>query len=242
VWPEPRAAVRLFCFPFAGAGIFAYSRWAEHLAPDVEVATVQLPGREERVREPSPSHVGEVVGPIADWIAAHAAGPYALFGHSLGALIAFELARELRRRAGTGPVQVFVSARMAPHALDPAPPLHRLSDQMLVQRLRQLGGTPPHVLDDEDLMGLLLPGLRADFAMNETYRFTPEAPLDIPVTAFGGTEDVRVSWEDVAGWRLHTRGRFRLRMLPGDHFFLVTQLPRLAREIASALMETRYGC
>jgi medium-chain acyl-[acyl-carrier-protein] hydrolase len=159
--------------------------------------------------------------------------PFAFFGHSLGALVSFELARQIRRQYGVHPVRLFVSAGRAPQIPHRVPPIHTLPDKEFLVELRRLNGTPSELLDHEELMDIMLPLLRADFALYETYVYLTEPPLSCPISAFGGLQDHRVSKSDLEAWRAQTSGSFSLRMFPGDHFFLKQPLllQALSREL-----------
>jgi medium-chain acyl-[acyl-carrier-protein] hydrolase len=215
---EPR--LRIFCFPHAGGGASAYGAWPAEMPPDVELVAVQPPGRERRIAEPP----FDRMEPLVD--AAYAAlsplwnRPFAFFGHSTGALVAFELARRLRREGAPGPLHLVASGRWAPHLSDPEPPVYAMPRDELIAALRRYGGTPDEVLDDPDLMDFILPVLRCDFAVGDTYAYRDEPPLELPITAVGGEADPRVSAEALESWGRHTTGPFACRQLPGDHFFL----------------------
>jgi medium-chain acyl-[acyl-carrier-protein] hydrolase len=146
--------------------------------------------------------------------------PFAFFGHSLGAKIGFELARRLRAPGASGPVYLFFSGSNAPQMTDSDPPIHTLPDAEFLETLRRFNGTPEALLQNEELLQLFLPTLRADIALHETYRYVPGEPFDCPISAFGGREDDEVSRDGLAAWHAQTRGAFTLRMFPGDHFFL----------------------
>ncbi len=163
--------------------------------------------------------------------------PFAFFGHSLGALIAYELARALRRRGGPEPLALLLSGRRGPRVPPREEPIHALPEAEFMARLRELNGTPEEVLEHGELMALLLPLLRADFALHETWELRPEEPLGIGISAFGGLADPEVTREDLEDWRGETRGRFRLRMLPGDHFFLHSERALLIEAVARDLFE-----
>lgn len=210
----------MFCFPYAGGGASIYRGWAAALPADLEVCPVQLPGRESRLRDQPFDRLGPLIEAAADALGPHFGVPFVFFGHSMGAMIAFELARELRRRGRPLPLHLFVAGRRAPQLPAREEPIHDLPDEEFFEELRRLNGTPEEVLQHAELMRLLTPILRADFAVNETYELTPEEPFDFGISAFGGLGDEEVTREDLAAWQAHTRGRFRLRMLPGDHFFL----------------------
>lgn len=217
---NPQARLRLFCFPYAGGGASAFRGWAALLPKDFEVCPVQLPGRESRLREAPYTHVGPLVQSLAEVLQPLLDLPYVFFGHSLGSLVAFELARELRRRGAALPLHLFASGRRAPHLPAREEPIHQLPEPEFIVKLRELNGTPEEVLQHAELMRLIVPILRADFGVNENYEFTPEPPFDFGISAFGGLSDKDVTKEDLGAWGDHTRGRFRQRMLPGDHFFL----------------------
>ncbi len=217
---NPRARLRMFCFPYAGGGASAYRGWASSLPSDVEVCPVQLPGRESRLREPAFDRPVPLIQAVADALQPWLDMPFVFFGHSMGGMISFELSRELRRRGQKLPLHVFVSGRRAPQLPARDEPIHDLPEPEFIAQLRELNGTPEEVLQHAELMKLLIPVLRADFAVNETYEYTEEEPFDFGLSAFGGLGDEEVTREDLASWRDHVRGRFRLRMLPGDHFFL----------------------
>jgi medium-chain acyl-[acyl-carrier-protein] hydrolase len=156
-----------------------------------------------------------------DGLREHLAGPFALFGHSFGALVAFEVARELRRRGGPEPAHLFISARRGPRRPDPVPPLHGLSDDRFLAEVRsRYGGIPDAVLEEPELLALLLPTLRADLQAVETYTSEPDTPLEVPMTAFGGLNDPWASLEDLEAWADETRGRFHITRFPGGHFYL----------------------
>ena len=234
---NPRARLRLFCFPYAGGGASAYRGWASVLPADLEVCPVQLPGRESRLREPAFNRPEPLILALADALQSHLGLPFAFFGHSMGAMLSFELARELRRRGGPLPVHLFVSGRRAPQVPAREEDIHDLPEPEFVAKLRELNGTPEEVLQHAELMRLLIPVLRADFAVNETYVFRSEEPLDLGISAFGGLGDAEVTREDIVGWSEHARGPFRLRMLPGDHFFLHSARDLIAESVARDLAE-----
>lgn len=217
--PAPDAPVRLVCLPHAGGSAAFYVPLAKALSPDVDTLAVQYPGRQDRRLEP----LIETVAGLADGLAAELAPwtdrPFALFGHSLGAVLAFEVARRLEAM-GRAPVALFASGRGAPsrHRREFS---HRLDDQALIREMRKLGGTDPRVFDNEDLLQLALPVMRADYEAVETYRFQPGPPLSCPVTAVNGQDDPKVTPDDADAWREHTTADFQTVTLPGGHFYLV---------------------
>lgn len=240
--PNPEARIRLVCIPYAGGSASVFHGWPAELPPWVEVRALQLPGRANRLMEAPFVRLRPLIVTLARVLAPELRGPFALFGHSMGALISFELARELRRQGAPSPAELLVSGYRAPHLPDREPPIHHLPGAEFVEELRLLAGTPGEVLQNPELRQLLLPALRADFAMCETYEHAPADPLECPIVAFGGQYDEKVSGDELSGWRDHTRAAFRLRMLPGDHFFLhsarAALLQDIARELNRALAET----
>ena len=215
--PRPGARVRLFCFPYAGGGASLYRTWQEDLPSSIEVCAVQLPGREGRLRDAPVAEMARLVPMIADGLGAHLAQPFALFGHSMGAAISFELARELRRRGGPRPVHLFASACPAPHLPD-TDATHGLPEAEIIEQMRALGGMSEELLQNREMMEMILPVFRADASVTETYAHATEAPLEVPLTAFGGLEDAKATRTEMEAWRQHTSRAFALAMMPGGHF------------------------
>ena len=236
-WPKSssRAPLRLFCFPHAGGGVALFHHWLARLHPQIDVYRVHLPGREHRIAERPFERFPEMVETLAAAIRGHLDVPFAFFGHSMGALIGFELARELRRRRQAGPAHLFVSGHRAPQLRDPDPPIHRLPEPAFVAALRRLEGTSEEVLCNAELMQLMMPALRCDFAACETYAYVPEAPLACPISAFGGADDPKVGPAAIAAWRHQTTGAFVQRIVPGTHFFLYGARDLLLNAIAEDL-------
>lgn len=233
--PNRRARLRLFCFPYAGGNSFAFRRWQAELPDFVEVLPAQLPGRVNRLDENAFTDLLQLVECLSAAIFNYLDKPFAFFGHSMGAMISFELARKLRREQASQPLQLFVSGRVAPQLPRRTPPVHDLPEPEFVEELRRLNGTPREVLEHPELMPLLIPLLRADFSVVGTYRYYPESPLACPITAFGGLHDPEVSREDLEAWREQTVSAFSPRMLPGDHFFLQSAEPLILRVIGQHL-------
>lgn len=235
--PNPQASLSLFCFPYSGGSATSFAGWEHALPMDVEVCAIQLPGRENRLRETPFTDLGALVAALEEILAPQlAARPYAFFGHSLGALICFALARQLRAKGVRGPEQIFVSAHRAPQLPHPHEQIHQLPTETFIERLRTFNGTPEHVLQNKELMALLLPFIQADFAMFETYTYHEESPLDCPITAFGGISDMKVSRAELAHWRTQTRGSFELSMFAGDHFFLHSNKALLLQAVSENLV------
>jgi medium-chain acyl-[acyl-carrier-protein] hydrolase len=229
--------VRLFCFPYAGGSAAIFQRWQAGLPDAVEVCPAYLPGRGTRLSETPYRDSRPLVEALCDNLRPHLDKPFAFFGHSMGALVAFELARELRRRGEPLPLCLYVSGRSAPQLADPDSPKHDLPEEEFLGELRKLNGTPKEILENAELMRIMSPLLRADFSVCETYRYESEPPLECPIAAFGGLQDFEVGREHVAAWREQTAGTFSLRMLPGDHFYLNSQSALLLQLLAQDLRQ-----
>jgi medium-chain acyl-[acyl-carrier-protein] hydrolase len=233
--PNPAATMRLFCVPYAGGSPLVFADWPADLPPDVEVGLIQLPGRGMRLSQPPFTRVEPLIESLAPALHPFLDKPFALFGHSMGGLICFELARVLRSKFQLEPEVLFASGRQAPPLRDRTTVTFDLPEREFVKELRLLNGTPPEVLAHPELMKLLVPLLRADFEFCQTYVYQPGPPLTCPLSVFGGEEDGEVNQEELAGWRPYTTGAFSLRMLPGDHFFIRTARPQLLRMISEDL-------
>lgn len=239
--PNPGARLRLFCFPFAGGSSASFRSWISEFPLEVqeitELCAVRLPGHEMRPNETLASHIDPIVRELLPTWAAYGSLPFVFFGHSMGTLVSFELARELRRWRMPGPVHMVVSGHRAPQLPDPRPGIHALADSEFLEALRSYGGTPDAVLENPELIQLFMPVLRADFSVCETYKYRPEEPLDCPITAFGGLDDPTVTPGELAAWKAQTRQAFSLRMFPGDHFFLRSSQTLLLRMLAHELKQ-----
>ncbi|HEX4458660.1 MAG TPA: alpha/beta fold hydrolase [Polyangia bacterium] len=236
VWNrQPAPRLRLVCLPYAGGQASAFARWADELGSDVEVHALQLPGRGMRLAEPHCTELTRVLDAIMPAVTRLTTAPYALFGHSMGATLAFELSRRLRRADVAPPLRLFVSAARTPRRLRLVDALGPVDDAALVDYLRQLGGTPEEVLREPELLELVLPPLRADLQLLDAWRSPDEPPLDVPLTALGGRADARVSPEELALWRAHTRGPFALQLFDGGHFYLHGERPALLASLRRTL-------
>ena len=230
--PNPGASLRLFCFPYAGGSARIYRSWGQYLPSCVEVCPVQLPGRDRRIAEPPFSNLLLLVQATAEALRALLDKPFALFGHSMGALLSFELAHHVRAEFGLSPEHLFLAGRFAAHLEKTEPSTYDLPTPQLLQELQQLKGTPPGVLENPDLMELMLPLLRADFSVGDTYIYSARPLLSCPITALGGLRDSEVPRADLQAWGELTTGPFSLRMFPGDHFFLHSDEHQLLDVIA----------
>lgn len=232
--PRPQARVRLFCFPYAGGGASIYRAWPDAL-PHLDVCAIQPPGRETRMREAPFQSLDALVDGAVAAITPLLDQPFAFFGYSLGAYVAFEAARRLRARGAALPARLFLGACPAPQTPRRKAPIHALPDAELKAEIRGYQGTPTEVLEHDELMELLLPLLRADFGVYETYVLRDEPPLDVPFSVLGGLTDEDATRADLDAWREHTTRAFVLRMFPGNHFFLNTERTRLLTSILQDL-------
>jgi medium-chain acyl-[acyl-carrier-protein] hydrolase len=232
---NPNATLRLFCFPYAGGGSVIYHHWPRYLPAAIEVCALKLPGRENRLGEPPFTHMTPLVRTLSDVLLPDLDRPFVFFGHSLGGLISFELTQRLRQQQRPVPLHLYASGIRAPHIPPSREPMHALPTAAFIDRLRRINGTPEEILNNDSLMQILLPCLRADFSLSETYTYTPQTPLDCPITAFGGTDDTLVSQDALNAWQFHTNEVFKRHMFPGNHFFIHHTRPSLLAVLAQEL-------
>lgn len=231
---KPNARMRLFCVPYAGGGASVYRSWTGGFPHEIEVCCIQLPGRENRLAEPLFTRMEPLVEAMAEALAPALDRPFALFGHSMGGLIAYELAGLLQRRYRMTPNHLFVSACRAPEMPDPIQ-WHVLGDQELMAELRQVPGFPAEVLEHPELMQVLLPIIRADSAVTETYVYREAEPLRFPLTVFASEQDEVIPMATIEPWRKYTRAAFDLKMVDGHHLFIQQQAPQMIRVILEKL-------
>jgi medium-chain acyl-[acyl-carrier-protein] hydrolase len=212
--------LRLFCFPYAGGGASAYRKWASALPPGVQLLAAQLPGREGRFVEPPLRDLDSVLRHLVSAIEPLLDRPFVFFGHSLGALVAFELTRSLRSLGRPMPAHLFVSGRRAPSIPIGRRAFHDLPDDELIEEIRQLNGASEALLENDEVMALLLPTLRADFAIHDTYVYRQQAALDVPFTVFGGLDDVTTTTDNLSAWETLTARGASLSLFRGGHFFI----------------------
>ncbi len=236
--PPRTARVRLFCLPYAGGGASIYREWDRRLGSDIDVCPVQLPGREERLRERPHSSMEDLITPLARALAPWVDTPYALFGHSMGALIAHEAARHLATTVGRPPVHLIVSGSSPPCRISRERPIASLPRDEFLSELKRLNGTSASVFANEELMDLLIPLLRADLRLVEGYRLLPGARLDCPVTVLWGLRDPRTRAASIGNWSTTTNGRCRAIAFDGDHFFVRAQ----AKEVTACIREVLLEC
>ncbi|MFD0025921.1 thioesterase II family protein [Streptomyces sp. NPDC058382] len=230
--PAPDAGAQLLCFPHAGGSASSYHPLAAEVAGSVEAQVVQYPGRHDRLAEPFAERLGDVVDAVLASLPASGGRPLMLFGHSMGALLAFETARRLSAE-GRPPATLFVSGSEAPSLPRPARLPDPPSDTDLIGEMRLLSGTDEELLTHPEILQLALPPLRADYAMLSARTYVPGPPLRCPVVALTGDSDPRVSLEGVQAWERETDGPFERHVLPGGHFFLSDHLPRVAELVAA---------
>ncbi|HVG20350.1 MAG TPA: alpha/beta fold hydrolase [Blastocatellia bacterium] len=232
---NPQSRARLFCLPYAGGGASVFRSWPDLLPEDIEVCPVNLPGRGVRLREPPYTSMAPLAQEVARALLPYADKPFAFFGHSMGALISFEIARHLRGQYGLIMSHLFVSACVAPQLRVAIPQTHLLPDDQFTEELYRLNGTPQELLAAPEFMKVVLPALRADFSICETYNYAGEPPLDCPITAYGGSDDKHVKSEHLEAWREQTTSSFAVHLFRGGHFFLHSAGPRFFKALSEEL-------
>ncbi|MFF4402333.1 thioesterase II family protein [Streptomyces sp. NPDC001480] len=229
--PAPEAAELLVCFPHAGGSASYYRPVAAGLGPGVDVVAVQYPGRQDRRHEPGLTSVAELADRVTEALVPWQDRPLTFFGHSMGAVVAFEVTRRLER-AGTGPVRLFASGRRAPSRTRDEK-VHTLGDDRLIAEIRSLSGTDARFLEDEELLRMVLPAIRNDYTAVETYLAAPTDTVRCPVTVLVGDDDPKTSLEEARAWDGHTLGGSELRVFPGGHFYLTDR----AADVLAVLTE-----
>ncbi len=232
--PAPQSRIRLVCFPHAGGSASFYSPMSASLSPGVEVLAVQYPGRQDRRADKPIGNIPELADRIFEVLQLHVDRPLAFFGHSMGAVVAFEVARRLEQKANTAPVVLFASSWRAPskHRHEA---VHLRDDEGLVVELKSLNGTDVKLLDDEELLRMILPAVRSDFKALETYTFSPGPMLSCPISVFIGEADPKTTVDEARAWRQHGKGGFHIRIFPGGHFYLIAHQAAVIKEISRGL-------
>ena len=233
--PCPQPKLRLFCFHPSAAGATLFRFWGKYLPSNIELCAIQLPGRETRIKDSLITKwddlLPSLIQALSPFIEEY---PFVFFGHSLGALISFEVVCKLRREKLPIPEYLFVCGRRPPHI--PIDNLrHQAPNDILISTLREYGGTPEAVLQNQELMELFLPVLRADFTLNEKYIYFPEAPLEFPIVAFRGTNDMEVNLQKLSQWEQYTISNFTLHEFPGGHMFFQKEPKTLIEKILKFL-------
>lgn len=230
------ASIRLFCFPYAGGAAQIFRGWQDEVPGEIEISPVHLPGRGRRSLEKPFSELSPLAEVLADALLSHLDKPYALFGHSVGAIIAFELTRILRRKGGPLPLHLFVSGCRAPQLTFTRRHTHDLPGAELIRELRRLNGTPETILESPEMLQLFLPVIRSDLQMVQTYNYVAGPRLSCPISAFGGLQDFDETPEMLSAWREQTTSSFHFQMFAGDHFFLQTRQSDLLQAISKRLL------
>jgi medium-chain acyl-[acyl-carrier-protein] hydrolase len=238
--PNPQAKLRLFCLPYAGGWSQIYRPWIDFLSSDIDLCLLELPGRGPRLNEDPITNFSILVDEIATNIQPYLDLPFAFFGHSMGALLCFELTRLLRRQGCTDPEHLFVSGYRAPHLGLERAPIHNLPEPEFIEEVRRMEGTPESVLLNAELRELVFPALRGDFQAIETYSYQSGLPLNCPITVFGGLQDRGVDITALEGWRRYTTSKFRLQLFSGNHFFLHEAQSLILQTIHQQLVAVDY--
>lgn len=233
--PAVKPSLRLFCFPYAGGGASTFNAWANQFQSDVDLCAVQAPGRESRYSEEPFLSLAPMIDCLVEAIEPFCDLPFAFFGHCLGALTAFELARGLSTTQKEGLVHLFVSGCRAPQLPMSMAPIHLLPEQEFTAQLKKGNQIPDVVLEDPELLSLFMPVLRADFSVWETYVYSNGEPLDCPISAFCGSQEINLTPETLQLWSVQTRDSCIVRMLPGNHFFIHSSRTLFLRFIAEDL-------
>ena len=232
--PAGEQSVQLVCLPHAGGSAGFFFPLSKALAPAVQVLAVQYPGRQDRYREPCIDSIPELADRVFEAVSPSAGRPLAFFGHSMGAVIAYEVALRMRRAGMAAPVRLFASGRRAPSRYREEA-VHRRSDAGVVAELRRLSGTHASVLADPEMLSLILPAVRSDYRAIETYRHNPDEILDCPITVLVGDRDPMVTLEEARDWQRHTIAPVDLHVFDGGHFFLIDQAGQVVELVAEKL-------
>ncbi len=239
--PNPAAKARLFCFSYAGGNPTTFRDWHRFLPSSLEILAIQLPGHGTRVWEKPFSELKPLIEELNHFITEYSEKPFLFFGHSLGALLAFELARQLGRSPVRQPSLLILSACSAPEWMSERSkknrlhPGHLLSDELLIQKLKELGGTPKEVLENSELMKLFLPAIRADLCLSENYIYEAGIPLSCPMIVCGGEKDDEVDIASLDDWSLQTSSSFKKEIFPGNHFYLYESKIELLKKISEEI-------
>ena len=237
--PAPERPISLVCLPHAGGSASSFFGFSSALDASAEVVAVQYPGRQNRWRDQPVANLLDLADAISDAVLGGITGPVALFGHSMGAALAFEVTRRLER-AGTEPVRLFASGSRAP-SLERSEGVHELDDEGLISELIRLGGTDPRLLADREMVQLMLPAVRADYTAIETYRAADDVTVACPITVLTGDDDPKTTLDSARAWARHTTADCEVLVYPGGHFFLFDDVQRTADDVSKALAGSRLA-
>ncbi|HEX2924834.1 MAG TPA: thioesterase domain-containing protein [Ruminiclostridium sp.] len=235
--PSPQACLRLFCLPYAGGGASIFRSWSDTLSPMVDVVPIQLPGREERLKEDPFKDLLSLADVLAEVLKPYLDIPFAVFGHSMGALIGYELVQRIKQKYKKEPKQLIVSAFPPPHTIKKGSAINQLPDFELIEKLKELNGIPNEILNSPEAISLFASILRADISMVETYIYNPNEKLSCPIFVFGGTGDKEILTEQLRLWKEYTSGNFKLQLFSGDHFFLNSLRANVLAAISQYLLD-----
>nr|ALF39341.1 oleoyl-ACP hydrolase [Streptomyces sioyaensis] len=233
--PAPDSGVRLVCFPHAGGSATFYFPVSRTLSRSIEVLSVQYPGRQDRHSEPCVSDIGELADRVVEELLSLDTKPLALFGHSMGAMVVYEVARRLESKE-IKPLRLFVSGGRSPSRTRDGN-VHQRDDNGLIDELKKLSGTDSQVLGDPDMLRMILPAVRSDYKAVESYRHVPGPPLDCPVVALTGDDDPQVTLDEAKAWSEHTVGGFELKVYEGGHFYLNSHAAAVMEAISAGIAE-----
>jgi surfactin synthase thioesterase subunit len=233
--PAPAGAPRLVCFPHAGGSASFYYPVSQALEGRADVLAVQYPGRQDRRAEPSPDSIEGLVDGLYPALRTLLDGPTAFFGHSMGAIIAFEVSRRLAAQEGFSPTVLFASGRRAPSSVRDEH-VHELDDAGVVREMQQLSGTDSRLLADEEVLQMIMPAIRTDYKAIETYRCAPDVTVGAPIVVLTGDDDPKTTLDEARAWQAHTTGSFDLKVFPGGHFFLVQQAAAVIGTVRDQLL------
>ncbi len=240
---KPKAKIRLFCFHHAGGGASVFKPWLRHFPQEIEICPVLLPGRETRIKETPYISMERLLNRLAYEIEPFLDKPCAFFGHSMGSTISYELTRCLLKWEKPTPVKLFLSGRRAPHMPSPKPKISELPHDEFLEELREQNGTPEEVFESEELLEFVIPILRTDYRLLEHHEHIPGPPIDIPITAFGGSDDRDVPIETIRGWEKYTSSHFDFEIFPGGHFYIKSPqsklVPRIGRDLLNLINKSK---
>ena len=233
--------LRVFVFPYAGGNVSVFRQWYNYLPPNIELCLVQLPGHGSRINEPIFTRLHALIEELAPACEPYFDLPFAFFGHSMGSLISFELTRYLQKQGKFLPRQLFVSSFEAPHLYNREVKLHKLPNNEFLKKISQLGGTPQSAMEDKELLKLIIPILKADLELCETYKFTDDTRIDCPITGFSGHVDLIVNPENFKAWGERTNAEFKHFMFNGGHFYFQDNLVSFMFKFAQLLNELLFA-